>query len=471
MTVDLQLFGRRFEVTAKQLTAPYSPAGATRGGWFPLTVREPYSGAWQVNVESRRDTVLAYAPAFSCITLIAADIGKLALRLVERDAEGVWIETTSPAFSPVLRRPNRYQTTVKFVEQWITSKLMWGNTYVLKQRDARGVVVAMYVLDPLRVTPLVAPDGGIYYELRQDNLSGNLAPETATGSTIVPASEILHDRMVCLFHPLVGMSPIYACATAALQGLAIQNGSTAFFSKGSRPSGILTAPAGMTPDQLAQMKSDWETFNGPDNAGRVAAITADVKYQQISMNAADAQLIEQLKWTADTVCSCFHVPPYMINIGETPRGAQLEALLQMYHAQCIQSLLANFEATLDDGLGLTTSTAGAQYGTEFDIDDLIWMDTATKTKAAAESIGAGALSPDEARAKYFGLGTVEGGDTPYMQQQNYSLRALAKRDANDPFSKPTPAPAAVPATTTKDLPPDHVAAAVRHLLASALEAA
>jgi phage portal protein BeeE len=41
---------------------------------------------------------------------------------------------------------------------------------------------------------------------------------------------------------------------------------------------------------------------------------------------------------------------------------------------------------------------------------------------------------------------VEGGDDVYLQQQNYSLTALAKRDAKpDPFGKPpTAAPAAKP---------------------------
>ena len=55
------------------------------------------------------------------------------------------------------------------------------------------------------------------------------------------------------------------------------------------------------------------------------------------------------------------------------------------------------------------------------------------------------MSPDEARGRYFGLGPVEGGDTPYMQQQMFSLEALAQRDANDPFAKPRPAPMAAPA--------------------------
>ena len=100
------------------------------------------------------------------------------------------------------------------------------------------------------------------------------------------------------------------------------------------------------------------------------------------------------------------------------------------------------EIALDDGLSLPKP-----YGTEFDIDDLIWFDTSTRTKAASETIKSGALSPDEARKKYFGLVPVAGGDTPYLQQQMFSLAALAERDQNDPFAKPAPAPPATPADT------------------------
>jgi phage portal protein BeeE len=38
----------------------------------------------------------------------------------------------------VLRKPNHYQTINKFIENWILSKLMNGNTFVLLQRDNRG---------------------------------------------------------------------------------------------------------------------------------------------------------------------------------------------------------------------------------------------------------------------------------------------------------------------------------------------
>ena len=47
---------------------------------------------------------------------------------------------------------------------------------------------------------------------------------------VVPASEIIHDRMQALYHPLIGVSPISACGLSALQGLNIQKNSVALFS-------------------------------------------------------------------------------------------------------------------------------------------------------------------------------------------------------------------------------------------------
>jgi HK97 family phage portal protein len=246
--------------------------------------------------------------------------------------------------------------------------------------------------------------------------------------------------MVTLFHPLVGVTPLYACGLAAQQGLTIQTKSEQFFRGGSHPGGVLTAPGEIGQDQADRIKKYWEENFSGANAGRVAVVGRGLKYEAMTVNAADAQLIEQLNWSAHQVCTCYHVPPALLDLpGDSTNVTDLEALLQKYHSQCIQSLLANFETSLDEGLELK-----APFGTEFDIDDLIWMVTATKTKAASEAIGAGALSPDEARKKWFGLGKVKGGDTPYMQQQNFSLAALAERDQDKPFAKPEPAPAASP---------------------------
>jgi HK97 family phage portal protein len=388
----------------------------TDRGWWSLT-KEPFAGAWQRNIQVSRETVLAHSAVYACITLIAADIAKLRPKLVEQDKDGIWTETTSAAFSPVLRKPNDYQNRIKFIEQWIISKLIHGNTYVLKQRDNRGLVTALYVLDPTRVKPLVAPDGAVYYKLGVDHLSGLTEPVDGA-----PASEIIHDLMVPLYHPLVGVSPIYACGLAAAQGLNIQNNSTKFFANSSRPSGMLTAPGKISDVTAARLKETWEQNYSGENVGRVSVLGDGLKYETMTMKATDAQLIEQLRWTGENVCSCYHVPPYMIGVGPAPTYNNIEALNQQYYTQCLQSLIEALELCLDEGLGLV-DTPGRSYGVEMDLDGLLRMDTATQYKAIADGIRGGFLKPNEGRAK-IDLKPVAGGDTCYMQHQDYSLAAL-----------------------------------------------
>jgi phage portal protein BeeE len=75
------------------------------------------------------------------------------------------------------------------------------------------------------------------------------------------------------------------------------------------------------------------------------------------------------------------------------------------------------------------------------------MDPSTRMDALNKAIGGGWLSPNEGRRQE-NLPPVEGGATPYLQQQNFSLAALAKRDASDdPFGKK---PAAAPAAPEAD---------------------
>lgn len=244
--------------------------GTVGGSWS--TIFDSTSGAWQQHVTVDTEAVYAQSTVYACVTLIAADIGKLRLKLM-RLLDGIWSETSSPSFSPVLKKPNSYQNRIKFVEQWIISKLLHGNTYVLKDRDNRGVVTGLYILDPCRVKVLVAPNGDVYYTLSQDNLSG-LETEIT-----VPASEIIHDMMVALAHPLVGVTPIYACGVAATQALAIQSNQTKLFENGSRPGGILVAPGEITQANADILKAAWAANYGGDNYGKIAVMGNGMKYE------------------------------------------------------------------------------------------------------------------------------------------------------------------------------------------------
>ena len=411
-------------ITRRQKTVPAGYTSVSNhGGWWPI-IRESDTGAWQRNITINVPDALTSGPVFSCVTLIASDVAKVRPKLMQRQAGGVWDEVENPAYSPVLRRPNHYQNRIVFFLSWMISKLTRGNTYVLKKRDARGVVNALYVLDQTRVRPLVAPSGDVYYSLSTDNLSGILE------AVAVPAREIIHDIMYPLYHPLCGVSPLHAAGLAALQGLRIQRNATALFDNYSQIGGILSAPGKITDETAKRLEDHWNAhYAGPENAGKVVALGDGLKFEPARVvSPRDAQMTEQSKDAAIEVCNAYHVPAWMAGYGAEPNYNNGEAKYQQYYSQCLQLQFESIELLLDEGLDLAPNLT-----IEFDVyDGLLRMDTATKMDVATKGLR-GVLKPNEAR-KQFNLTPVAGGDTVYMQQQDFSLAALNKRDASpDPF--------------------------------------
>lgn len=400
-------------------------------GWFTLFDTSG-SFSWQQDEEINRDAVLANWALFSCMTLIAGDIAKCSIKLMEK-VDGIWKETESPAFSPVLRKPNRYQTRQQFIDAWMTSKLGYGNAYVLLQRDARGVVVAMYVLDPARVQTLVAENGEVYYQLFRDDLSGLREDFPA-----VPASEIIHDRFNCLFHPLQGLSPIYACGLAAVQGSAIQRNSSKFFQNMSRPAGILTAPGAISNETAERLKTNWQSNYGGENFGKVAVLGDDLKFQAMAATAADSQMVEQMKLSAEMICSTFHVPAFKIGAGTIPAGQKVEDLNQIYYADCLHALMDAVATGISEGIGLGYPVGGRWMCVKFDLDDLLRMDQASYANVLGTYVDKGLMAPNEGRRK-INLPPLLGGDTVYMQQQDFPLDQVRLNKIEQP------APIAAPA--------------------------
>lgn len=436
----MQIFG--LQITRKREKALQSVSGSwTRiFDWWP--------GAFQQNATVNREAVSAYWAVFACVTLIAGDIAKMPVRVMEFILpDRIWRETQN---RPVLRKPNRYQTRLEFFSSWLYSLLLRGNTYALKIRDNRGFIAALHIMDPDRVTVLVADDGSVFYQLQDDNLAG-----VRDASVIVPADEVIHSRINTLHHPLVGLSPLYACGIAATQGLAIQNNSSNFFSNGSMPGGIITVPGSLTKEKAAELKAAWATNYSGENYGKTAVLADKMTYQPTSVTAHDAQLIEQLKMTAEMVCACFKVPSYKLGLS-MPTVNNTAALNQNYYDQCLQTIIEGIELRLDEGLELPASQQ-----TWFDTKELLRMDPESRFKSHSEAIKGGWLAPNEARRDE-DREPVKGGDTPYLQQQNYALSALADRDAQSPLAvEPEPA---LPPPEPPALPPPDSTDKALHLL-------
>lgn len=392
-------------------------------GW--LRIFDWHPGAWQQHsAYDTADSVVSYPPVFACITLISGDVGKLS-PCVQKKSQDIWQEVEHDV-SKLLRKPNHYQNHIQFKQWWITSKLIHGNAYALKVRKGREID-GLLLLDPCRVTPLVADGGEVFYQLNSDNLAG-----LQEGQLVVPASEIIHDRDNCLYHPLVGLPPLYACTVSGGLGLKMQSNLKAFFENGSSPGGVLTAPGAIGDETARRLKEFWQANYTGANSGKIAVAGDGLKYEPMRMSNVDAQLLEILKLTAETVCSVYHVPAYMAGVGPLPTYNNIEGLTLQYYGQCLQIHIEAMELCLFEGLEI-----GEGFRVQLDLDGLFRMDTATLVESLGKAVGNTIMASNEAR-KRLNLPPVTGGDAVLSQQQNYSLEALANRDATNPLAAPTP---------------------------------
>lgn len=376
-------------------------------GWF--SVLESNTGSWQRGETIEASTALTHSAVYACVNLISSDIAKLPIQIAERKTS-YWAPVPHQ-YDALLRKPNAYQNRSQFISNWMASKFLHGNTYVLKQRDGMGRVSALHVIDPKRVQALISDDGAVFYRISNDDRLSN------TSNVTVPAREIIHDRGLCPFHPLVGVSPLTAASLAANQALSIQSGSAKFFGNGSTPGGVISAPGQITAEVAKELQDAWQLAHAGDNLGRVAILPEGLKYEPYALSAIDSQLLEQLNFSAQDVARAFQIPAWKINAGPSAPYTSSEATNLQYLADCLQAHIESLELCLDDGLELPPTQR-----TELDESSLLRLDSKTRTEVLSSKVKAGLLTINEARASE-GKAPVAGGDEIMRQMQDIPLGA------------------------------------------------
>jgi HK97 family phage portal protein len=435
-------YKRYGEEFSKALTPVAGSWGWARGG-AGFSMKEPFAGAWQMNVEEKQCDILCYPTLYACLSRISRDIGTLPFLLQQEDSSGIWNNVDNPAYSPVLRKPNHYQTAQQFREAWALSLLIHGNTYVLKQRDERNVVVKLYVLDPCRVMPMVAETGDVFYQLNYPT-ADNLLPNTYPGEQIiVPAREIIHDRLNTFHHQLIGVPPLCAAYWPVVKNLKILKNAASYFANGANPGGILTAPAGMTEANAEEVKNYWNTNFSGTNSGKVAVIGADMKFTSFAFKSSDSQLVEQLRYSDEQICQPFGVPPFIVGIGSIPAGMKVDDMMGMYERLALGPIIDGMETQLEEGLSISWP-----LGIEMDTDPLLRMDPQKRAEVWGKMGSDGLATPNEGRRR-FNLRPLEGGDTVYKQMQDLPLAEAAKNTVQ-PKEAPAPEPDPDPEPTEED---------------------
>jgi len=407
-------------------------------------VREPFLQAWQRGLSgSGKDdpVIMAFSAVYACVTIISEDVAKLPLNVMKTGDKGVPEVSMQHPIQLLFENPNSYQTMLEFMQQHMAAKLMTGNSYIYMVLDQRGVCREMHLLPVGRVLPLIDNETkAIFYQVNYGTGGSYLFPEDQMGpNNVIPARFIINDRINCLWHPLLGVSPITAAAYSAMTGGRIMMQSEEFFANYCRPGGILTAPGTIAKETATRLKEEWQNrFSQRGKLGETAVLGDGLTWEPLAINAVDAQLIEQLRWTIEDVARVFRVPLYMLaELGKTT-FRNSEQMARAYFQGCLQYHLESTERRFDKDLGLSRGVYCA-----FDLEALFRMESDVRYDTYQKGIQAGVLSINEARAKE-GLPPVKGGEIPRVQMQYVPVDTPVPNPLAPVAAKPPAAPAPEP---------------------------
>lgn len=393
------------------------------GNWFRLDDLD--GTGWQRNLSLPR---LWNVPIrFACVSTIARGVA-LCPPLYRRLLPGGGFETVRDHWVPrLIRNPNDYQSWAQLIHAVIFEMVDRGESLLLIVRDERSVPVYLHWVPRDSWTLHWDRESkSVFYGLSE---SGNpLVPGDL--SLLVPARDVVHLRQHTPRHPLIGESAIKAAALAIGIQVALSQSQAAFFSQMRRPSGIVSTDHALTREQITTLREAFDEQSKTWNNGGIPILSNGLKFQQLSLNSADSQVIETAKWTVEEIARVYGVPLPLVGSLENASLNNADAMIRFWLSLGLGPLLENIEQSLWKALRLS---AGERI--DFDTSALLRADPVARADATSKRIMAGNLTPNEARAQE-GLPPVEGGENAFMQQQ---MRPVAELAQPLPVAPVTPA--------------------------------
>ena len=200
----------------------------------------------------------------------------------------------------------------------------------------------------------------------------------------------------------------------------------------------MTAPAGMTEDDAKKVQNYWQTEFQGGKSGKVAIIGADMKFTSFAMKSIDSQMVEQMRYSDEQICQPFGIPPFKVGIGTIPSGLGVDGVNLMYYQDALQTHIEHMETLLDEGLRIAEP-----LGVQMDLEPLLRMDATKRADVATKLVGGGIETPNEGRLR-FNYPPLEGGDTVYLQQQDFPLDQVRLNKIAAPAAAPAPEPEETP---------------------------
>jgi len=257
-----------------------------------------YSG-----VSVSETSALNYAPVFTCVRILAETVAKVPFEFYRRIPRGKEKAVDHPLYTIIHDVANPEMTSYQFRETLQGHLGTWGNAYAEIQWGPDGNVMALWPLRPDKMVDIKRVDGKLWYQYR--------LPDKFNSDVLLPSYRVLHIPFMG-YNGVAGYSPISLARQTIGLGMAVEKFGSAFFSNGSRPSGVLKLPIGQTMKKEVgdRVRASWEAmYQGLDNSHRTAILEDGMDFQVIGIPPEEAQFLMTGNFTARQVAAWYGIPP------------------------------------------------------------------------------------------------------------------------------------------------------------------
>jgi HK97 family phage portal protein len=321
-------------------------------------------------------------------------------------------------------RPNPDTTRLEFYEQVITSLNLHGNAFILTVRDELGDVMELYCINPqnVRIRRATA-ESELYYEVTigtnsQNSLYDGLqSAEGATKTMILTKREMLHIPLFRLPGQLLGLGPIGAARITLGSAMAAEVYAASYFGNAANPGGVIESPGELTEEQITDIARNWNlSHTGPYRAGKLGVLTGGASFKPLTLNAADAQLLEVRRFGVEEIARLFRVPISLL--GHPVAGAMSFASVEAQNLSFVQHSLRPLLERIEQALSPLLPESDGFI--KFNLDALLRGTTLERYEAYTKGLNEGFLSVNDVHASE-DMAPVADGDQYRVPLQNIDL--------------------------------------------------
>lgn len=356
------------------------------------------------------------ASAYRCTELISDSIATLPIFVKRKESNGNTNVVKNHPLTALFANGNMTISPYNFIKLLVQSVILRGNGFAIIHRDTKGVPQRLQYIESNRVT--------IDYQEFSDTLTYKI---TGAKKSVYYPNEILH-FVKNSYDGVHGISLVKFAEKALSLAQATESNASAFFENGGQLRGVITSPKIVNAQQRDEILNEWHsTFS---NGRGVCLLHGDMKYQPISMNAQDSQMLESRKYNSEDICRFFGVNPALLGM-EGYQQNNIEEITMQFIQYTLLPYISMFEAEFKKKLVPSTET---NLKIIFDTNALLRGTKTTQSTYYSTLIQCGVLSINEVR-KDLGYNSVDGGDRNIVAYSDINQNAInqqnnAKEDNN-----------------------------------------